>query len=153
MSHLPEITFVSFGKPKEIWRPILAMYEGRLAKTTKFSHVILREKGDSADAVKANATKVLQPHIDGDQVVMIFDERGKSHTSVGLAKRLSSVRPRKLTAVIGTSYGLAAGVLDTADRLVSLGPLTLPHELARVVALEQLYRSETILANHPYHHG
>ncbi len=54
--------------------------------------------------------------------------------------------------VVGGAYGLAAGVLARADETVSLGPGTLPHELARVVLLEQIYRATTILRGAPYHH-
>jgi len=153
MGHLPDITFLSFGKPKAMWRPILQTYEQRLTKATNFNHVILREKGDGPDGVKANATKVLEPHTGQDVYVIVFDERGKTLTSKKLATLLASARPKKVAAVIGTSYGLADEFLDRATHLVNLGAMTLPHEIARVTALEQLYRAETILAGHPYHHA
>jgi 23S rRNA (pseudouridine1915-N3)-methyltransferase len=60
---------------------------------------------------------------------------------------------RPVTFVLGGSHGLAAGLLQRADARWSLGPLTLPHELARVVVLEQLYRAFTILRGEPYHKG
>lgn len=153
VGHLPDISFLSFGKPKDVWRPILAIYEKRLTKATAFKHIVLREKGESPDAVKANADKLLAPHCDRDVFTLVFDERGKSLTSKGLANLLSSVRPRKLAAVIGTSYGLSDEFISRADRCINLGPLTLPHEIARVTALEQIYRADTILSGHPYHHS
>lgn len=153
MGFLPDVSFVSFGKPKDIWRPILGIYEQRLAKATSFKHVVLREKGDGQEGVKAAATKLLEPHCGSGSFVLVFDERGKSLSSIAFANLLSSVRPKKLTTVIGTSYGLSDDFLGSADRLVNLGPMTLPHEIARVTALEQIYRAETILANHPYHHS
>ena len=153
MGQLPDITFVSFGKPKSMWQPILQTYEKRLAKATNFKHVILREKGDGPDGVKASATKLLAPHIGSDAYVLVFDERGNSLTSPKLASLLATVRPKKLTAVIGTSYGLADEALSRADQLVNLGAMTLPHEIARATALEQLYRADTILSGHPYHHA
>jgi len=136
-----------------MWQPILATYEQRLAKATTFKHVILREKGDGPDAVKANATKLLEPHTGNGVFVLVFDERGTSLTSPKLATLLASVRPKQVAAVIGTSYGLADDFLARADRLVNLGAMTLPHEIARTTAIEQLYRAETILAGHPYHHA
>ena len=153
MAYLPDITFVSFGKPKAVWRPILDIYEQRLRKATSFTHVILREKGATAEEVKSNATKLLEPHTGSGAFVLVFDERGTSVTSPGLAKLLAAARPKSVTAVIGTSYGLADDVQARADRLVSLGAITLPHEIARAIALEQIYRAETILAGHPYHHS
>jgi 23S rRNA (pseudouridine1915-N3)-methyltransferase len=152
VGYLPDTTLVSFGKPKAMWQPILATYEQRLSKAGSFRHVVLREKGDGADAVKAAATKSLAPYVD-DAFIVVFDERGKSMSSIAFAHLLASVRPRRLTAVIGSSYGLAPDFMERADRLVGLGAMTLPHELARVTAIEQLYRAETILAGHPYHHA
>lgn len=153
VGHLPDVTFLSFGKPKDIWRPILKVYEQRLAKAISFKHVILREKGDGADSVKANASKLLEPHMTREVFVVLFDERGKPVTSPGFAKLLASARPKKVSAIIGTSYGVGADVVERADRVVNLGSITLPHEIARATALEQLYRAETILAGHPYHHS
>lgn len=153
MGHLPETTFLSFGKPKKMWQPILKTYEQRLEKAGSFRHVILREKGDGADHVKANATKLLEPHCGDGVFVLIFDERGTSVPSPTFAKLLAGVRPRKLAAIVGTSYGLADEFLQRADQLINLGTMTLPHEIARATALEQLYRAETILAGHPYHHA
>ena len=152
MGQLPDTTFLSFGKPKAMWRPILDTYEKRLAKAGSFKHVILREKGEDAAAVKAAASKLVEPYCE-DAYVLVFDERGKDLTSPKFAQLLAAVRPKKLTAIIGTSYGLADADLADADRLVRLGAMTLPHEIARATALEQLYRAETILAGHPYHHG
>ena len=153
MGHLPDISFLSFGKPKDVWRPILKIYEQRLEKATTFKHVILREKGNGSNEVKANATKALEPHTGEGSFVLVFDERGKSLTSTGLANLLAGARPKKVAAVIGTSYGLADAFLSNADQVVNLGSMTLPHEIARATALEQIYRAETILAGHPYHHA
>jgi len=152
MGHLPAIDFLSFGKPKQMWRPILEVYEKRLSKATQFRHVILREKGENPDAVKANADKLLASHLDDGPFLLVFDERGKSLTSPKFASALAAARPRQVVAVVGTSYGLSDELLARADQLVNLGAMTLPHEIARATALEQIYRAETILAGHPYHH-
>lgn len=153
MGQLPNISFLSFGKPKAIWRPILDVYEKRLNKATGFTHMILREKGDGPDAVKANASKLLEPYCGAGTFVVVFDERGTSFTSPNFAKLLQGAHPNKITAIIGTSYGLEDDFLARANRRVNLGSMTLPHEIARVTALEQIYRAETILAGHPYHHA
>ena len=75
MGQLPDTTFLSFGKPKAMWRPILDTYEKRLTKAGAFRHVILREKGEDAAAVKAAASKLVEPYCE-DAYVLVFDERG-----------------------------------------------------------------------------
>jgi len=79
---------------------------------------------------------------------------GKSLSSEGLAELLRHVRDagsKTLALVVGGPDGLAADLLARATHKVSFGPITLPHQLARIVLAEQLYRAATILAGHPYH--
>jgi 23S rRNA (pseudouridine1915-N3)-methyltransferase len=85
--------------------------------------------------------------------VIALDGRGKSWTSAQLAQRLEHWRGlgRDLALLIGGPEGHAPEVIARADEHWSLGPLTLPHMLVRLVAAEQLYRAAALLANHPYH--
>jgi 23S rRNA (pseudouridine1915-N3)-methyltransferase len=85
--------------------------------------------------------------------VVCLDGRGKPHSSEQLAQRLEAWRQggRDLAFVIGGPEGHAPEVLAAAAETWSLGPLTLPHMLVRLVATEQLYRAAALLANHPYH--
>lgn len=85
--------------------------------------------------------------------VVVLDGRGTLHTSEQLAQRLEHWRGqgRDLAFLIGGPEGHAAEVLARADERWSLGPLTLPHMLVRLVLAEQLYRAAALLANHPYH--
>ena len=88
--------------------------------------------------------------------VIGLDERGEapgSNALAGLVGRLLEDPGRTPCFVVGGPYGYSPGVSQRFDRRLSLGPYTLPHELARVILLEQLYRALTILAGHPYHHG
>jgi 23S rRNA (pseudouridine1915-N3)-methyltransferase len=85
--------------------------------------------------------------------VIALDGRGKPWTSEQLAQRLEHWRGlgRDLALLIGGPEGHAPEVTARADEQWSLGPLTLPHMLVRLVAAEQLYRAAALLANHPYH--
>ena len=78
---------------------------------------------------------------------------GSGWRSEELARRLEGwrVAARPLAFVVGGSHGLSPGFLASASVRWSLGPPTLPHELARVVVVEQLYRAFTIIGGHPYH--
>jgi 23S rRNA (pseudouridine1915-N3)-methyltransferase len=82
-----------------------------------------------------------------------LDERGRSLSSTQLAQRIGKLRDsaQPLTLSIGGDEGLAQPVRDAARFVWSLSPLTLPHRLARVVALEQIYRAFEILRGGPYH--
>lgn len=81
---------------------------------------------------------------------------GKGITSRGLAtylERLATYGRGGAAFLLGGSHGLDPRVRDTADRRLSLSPMTLPHGLARLVLTEQIYRAGTILRNEPYHRG
>ena len=89
-------------------------------------------------------------------VLVLLDQRGKQFTSEALAAWLRDLRDegrQRVVFAIGPADGWSAEERMRAALLLSLGPMTLPHELARVVVSEQLYRAFTILAGHPYHHG
>jgi 23S rRNA (pseudouridine1915-N3)-methyltransferase len=116
----------------------------------------------------AHYTKLLAPHTRLEQIEVREDEAverriperafvsllavdGRPLDSVGLSRFLEERRMSGLDLcfVIGGAFGLE---LDRADHRLSLGPITLPHQLARVVLLEQLFRAHKILKNEPYHH-
>jgi 23S rRNA (pseudouridine1915-N3)-methyltransferase len=113
----------------------------------------LRGKGrDPLRAMQDEGVRVLaalpkNPHI------IALDGRGRAYSSEQLAGRLEHWRGqgRDLALLIGGPEGHAPAVLERADELWSLGPLTLPHMLVRLLLAEQLYRAAAMLANHPYH--
>jgi 23S rRNA (pseudouridine1915-N3)-methyltransferase len=112
-----------------------------------------RGKGrDDARAILDEGAAMLTalPH---DMHVIALDGRGKLWSSEELAGQLSQWRMagRDLAFLIGGPDGHAPEVLARADQRWSLGPLTLPHMLVRLVLAEQLYRATTIMAGHPYH--
>jgi 23S rRNA (pseudouridine1915-N3)-methyltransferase len=87
---------------------------------------------------------------------ILLDSRGQQLTSSDFAVRLGRLRDdgtQRLVLAIGPADGWSVTARTRANLLFSLGLITLPHELARVVLAEQLYRALTILAGHPYHSG
>ena len=113
----------------------------------------VRGKGrDTARAMSDEGARVLAALPKSAHVVAL-DGRGKMHSSEQLAQRLERWRGqgRDLAFLIGGPEGHAAEVIARADEHWSLGPLTLPHMLVRLVLAEQLYRAAALLANHPYH--
>jgi 23S rRNA (pseudouridine1915-N3)-methyltransferase len=88
--------------------------------------------------------------------VIALDERGKLQDSLQLAQLLEGhmlAGTPHLTAVIGGAYGLSREVLERADLKLALSPMTFTHQMARMIWLEQLYRSLTIIRKEPYHNA
>lgn len=113
----------------------------------------LRGKGrDSVRAMQDEGQRVLAGLPKGAYVVAL-DGRGKAYSSEQLAQRLEFWRQqgRDLAFLIGGPEGHAPEVIASAGETWSLGPLTLPHMLVRLLLAEQLYRAASLLANHPYH--
>jgi 23S rRNA (pseudouridine1915-N3)-methyltransferase len=88
-------------------------------------------------------------------LTIALEERGDACTSAQLAESLGDwmQREKDVAFLIGGPDGLAPAALQRARRRWSLSPLTLPHALARVMVVEQLYRAWTIVSDHPYHRG
>ena len=113
----------------------------------------VRGKGrETARAMSDEGARVLAA-LPKNAHVVALDGRGKMHSSEQLAQRLEHWRGqgRDLAFLIGGPEGHAPEVIARADETWSLGPLTLPHMLVRLVLAEQVYRAAALLANHPYH--
>lgn len=113
----------------------------------------LRGKGrDPQRAIEQEGRRVVAA-LPKNALVVALEVGGRSYSSEQLSRRLEHWRAqgRDLAFLIGGPEGHAAEALAAADETWALGPLTLPHMLARLVVAEQLYRAAAMLANHPYH--
>ena len=96
----------------------------------------------------------LLPDAPANAITVVLDERGKALSSMELAKKLEAWRDtgrRETRFVIGAADGHEEELRGKADLLLSFGPATWPHLLARAMLAEQLFRATSILAGHPYH--
>ena len=128
---------------------LLQLYLGRAARYTPCTHHIFPTEAKLLDFV-ADATTRTRP------ALLLADSRGQQLTSEDLATTLGSFQDagtQQLIIAIGPADGWSPAALSRADRTIAFGRITLPHELAAVVAAEQLYRALTIRAGHPYHSG
>lgn len=110
-------------------------------------------KADPGRVMAAEGERILA-RLNKRDALWALDLKGRAWSSRRWAKELDAARlaaPGRLVLVIGGHLGLDGAVLQRARARVSLGPATLAHELAAVVALEQLYRANSILAGLPYH--
>ena len=140
-----KIRLVSVGKDKGHTAELAQEYAERIRRFAELDVLELRGQGPLREA------EWLLGKVRGE--LWVLDERGSLLTSQQLARRLASLRDssQPLTLGIGGDEGLAQRVRDQAKLVWSLSPLTLPHRLARVVVLEQLYRAFEILRGGPYH--
>jgi len=151
------LTVVAVGRLKEpFWRDAAAEYEKRLRP---YATIEVRElpdqdiSGDRARAVEREGEAVLAALPERARVIAL-DERGSERTSPQLSKRLEDMMvsgDSHAAFVIGGSVGLSKAVLERADERMSLSQMTFPHQLARVVLFEQLYRAFKIMKGEPYH--
>jgi len=132
-----------------------AVATGRPLGLTGFDVAELAEsRAGSATSRKADEAKALQSGIGEGAVIIALDERGKLIGSDAFAKLLARWRDDGKPAaafVLGGADGLDPGLVANADLTLSFSPLTWPHQLARIMLAEQLYRATTILSGHPYH--
>lgn len=107
----------------------------------------------SADTAKAKESERILSRLEQSDRVIALDEAGQGFTTMELAQRLTHWQQegQNIAFVIGGADGLHADVLDRAQSTWSLSQLTLPHGVARLLLMEQLYRAWTITTNHPYH--
>lgn len=152
-------TVIAIGKLKErFWADACAEYIKRLqpyAKTTvvELADVDPARVGGDAAAVKKEGASILKALPERAHVVVLAID-GVQRSSEGLSARIDELGVSgvgEVAFVIGGSCGVSAEVRACADELLSFGPITLPHNLARVVLLEQLYRACKISRGEPYH--
>ena len=152
---------LSVGKLKEKpYREMADEYLKRLSRFGKYEEIELPdlpEGGGSAaleEQVKTKEGEAILSRIKPGDHVITLTIPGKQVDSPALAKHLQELRANgagRIVFVIGGSLGLGKNVLERADEEMSMSKMTFPHQLARVMLLEQLYRSEMILSGGRYH--
>jgi 23S rRNA (pseudouridine1915-N3)-methyltransferase len=152
-----QLALVAVGALRPGFREMCDEYLRRLGRYAKASEVEVKEAGrlPEGPARRAEEARRLGEAIPQGAAVVACAREGHSWTSQELAKRIEKwqLAARPVAIVIGGSNGLDPAFIAAADQRWSLGPLTMPHELARVVVAEQLYRGFTILKGEPYHKG
>ncbi len=147
---------IAVGRLKrDFFRAGCQHYVERLQPLSRLEVVELKEgrSGDAAAVREAESTALLAAS-QGRTVAL--DERGRAFDTRTLAAHLDALEVRgisQISLLVGGAEGHAPWLRERTEEAWSLSPLTLPHDLARLVLLEQLYRVETLRAGHPYHRG
>lgn len=156
------ITLLCVGKIKErYWQQAIEEYSKRLSKYHQFKILTVADEKDPAQesekaitALKDREAERLLKHIRDDDFVITLEIAGKALDTLALAdtlRRWESTGRTHLVFVIGGSYGLGDAVLKRSDFALSFSKLTFPHQLMRVIFVEQLYRCARINSGQKYH--
>ncbi len=156
------ITIIAVGSIKEkFYRDAIAEYEKRLSRYCKLNIVQVEDEKTpdkmsqaQGDAIKKKEAERILKHVKEDACVIALAIRAKMYDSEAFAEeieRLGIQGSSHIQFLIGGSLGLHQDVLDRADQTMSFSMLTFPHQLMRVILLEQIYRGFRIINGEPYH--
>lgn len=153
------IKFIVVAKTDERYlQEGIDVYVKRLRHYVNFEMVVIPALKDlrnaSADEVKEREAAVLLRHLEKVDTVVLLDEHGAEHTSVGFSKYLQkqmNTGIRTLAFVVGGAFGFSPKVYARATDKLSLSQMTFSHQMIRLLFVEQLYRAFTILNHEPYH--
>lgn len=154
------VRVIAVGRPGRLLQAAIAEYEERARRYWKLEVVEVKEEraarpGDDARVRSAEGERILQRVGDGMELIALT-RAGKGWSSTELAKHLGTAADQGragVAFVIGGAFGLSPDVLQRATHRLRLSTGTLPHDLARLVLAEQMYRAGTINRGEPYHKG
>ncbi len=150
-----KLRLLSVGRDRSgLFEPAAQEYTRRLGRYATFELVEVPESKRAEESrAREEEAQALLARLKDRERLWILDERGTTWDSRELANRLGQVMQegRDLALAIGGASGHGESIRERAERSISLSKMTLPHRLARVVAIEQLYRAFTLLRNEPYH--
>ncbi len=147
------IKIVCTGKIKEKYFTLAILeYLKRLSKYTKIDIIEVRDEANSEKALKVEGERILK-HIKDSEYVVTLDIDGKMLSSLEFANKINQtlINNSNITFVIGGSYGLSDEVKEKSNYALSFSKMTFPHQLFRIILLEQIYRAFKILNNETYH--
>jgi 23S rRNA (pseudouridine1915-N3)-methyltransferase len=133
----------------------MSLYIDRLQHYCKFNRMEIEAGKGDAIHIRKKETENIFKRIGERDFLILLDEKGKEMLSVGFAdllKHHQNIATKNLVFVIGGAYGFSDEVYRRADLKISLSKMTFPHQLVRILYLEQLYRAFTILKGEKYHH-
>ncbi len=154
-----KIIFISVGSVKKGYiKEGVRVYVKRIKRYVSVESIDIKEERASKKSplqgrLKKEAERVLA-HIKKNGFTVVLGEQGRAFTSAGLSRFIEGLMGggRDLYFITGGPFGLHGSVTEAADLVMSLSEMTLPHDLARLVLSEQVYRAFTIIRGEPYSH-
>ena len=143
MLNISHYKIIAIGKTKKKWvQEGIEMYLNRLPGLKVI---------EIKDSTKTKEEYSIKEILKRNEALITLNEKGSSFTSIQLAKKLLNSPNQNITFLIGGATGISPSINSSASWQLSLSPLTFPHEIARLLLLEQLYRANTIVQGGPYH--
>lgn len=149
------IRIIAIGKKHDSWvSEGIERYQKRLKRPFQNEWVILPHSAFSDVRARQEESERILSRLNANAFVILLDEKGKNIDSPSLSKLLLSSleTSRQIVIIIGGAYGVDITVHQRADFIWSLSLLVFPHQLVRLILIEQLYRSQEIANCNPYHH-
>lgn len=149
------VRILAVGKRHESWvQPGVERYEKRLKKPFDVEWILLPHSAREGNVARQEESEKLLERIDQRDFVLLCDERGKQLDSPALSRLLQASidATRRIIIIIGGAYGVNEQLQARADFTLSFSPLVFPHQLVRLMMIEQVYRAQEIAAGRPYHH-
>ncbi len=149
------ITIVAVGKKHEEWvKAGVERYEKRLKQPFSVRWILLPHSSFEGLAARQEESERIRKKLNDEDYVILLDERGVQVSSDQLSHDLQNLFAwgRRVVLVIGGAYGVTDELHRRADFVLSLSKLVLPHQLVRLVIIEQLYRAQQIAGGGKYHH-
>lgn len=149
------IRILAIGKRHEAWIEAgVERYEKRLKRPFDVTWILLPHSARDGLSARQEESERILAKLSDTEFVVLLDERGKLVDSPALAKLLLAPleSSRSVTIVIGGAYGVDDSIHARANSVWSLSPLVFPHQLVRLILIEQLYRAQEIATGGPYHH-
>jgi 23S rRNA (pseudouridine1915-N3)-methyltransferase len=149
------IRIIAVGKKHESWvSEGIERYQKRLKRPFNVEWVLLSHSSLDALAARQEESGRILSRLDNRDYVVLLDEHGKNISSIDLSTQLTSLLDisQPVVMVIGGAYGVDETVAKRANFIWSLSNLVFPHQLVRLLLIEQLYRAQEIGAGKAYHH-
>lgn len=150
------ISIITIGKKHENWVcQGIERYQQRLQRPRDVKWSIIAHSAFDGTRARQDESKRILSRLNSRDFVIVLDERGKLLDSPALAQSIDQAfaDSRPLVFIIGGAYGVTDEVRERADLVWSLSPLVFPHQLVRLILVEQLYRAQEISRGGKYHHG
>lgn len=156
ISSVSMIKVITVGKRHESWvSEGIERYQKRLRAPWNLEWVLLPHSSLDGLRARQDESERILSKLNASDYVILLDERGKLLDSPALAQLLQQQidSSTNIVVIIGGAYGVSSDLQQRADVIWSLSPAVFPHQLVRLIFIEQLYRSQEISAGRPYHHN